>query len=58
MVRRGEGRAEPKSEPFDLAVDLVPALTYGHELWVVSKKEKTRSRKQAEMFLPRTAAGL
>ncbi|KAI3359361.1 hypothetical protein L3Q82_002861 [Scortum barcoo] len=57
--RRGEEGAESKGEALDLPVNLsfpLPHLTYGHELWVMT--ERTRSRIQAaEMSFLRRVAG-
>ncbi|KAI3352723.1 hypothetical protein L3Q82_019304 [Scortum barcoo] len=55
--RRGEEGAESKGEALDLPVNLrAPTLTYGHELWVMT--ERTRSRIQAaEMSFLRRVAG-
>ncbi|KAI3361614.1 hypothetical protein L3Q82_001931 [Scortum barcoo] len=56
--RRGEEGAESKGEALDLPVNLrSQPLTYGHELWVMT--ERTRSRIQAAKmsFLRRVVAG-
>ncbi|KAI3376749.1 hypothetical protein L3Q82_000352 [Scortum barcoo] len=54
--RRGEEGAESKGEALDLPVNLRSHLTYGHELWVMT--ERTRSRIQAaEMSFLRRVAG-
>ncbi|KAI3362770.1 hypothetical protein L3Q82_001822 [Scortum barcoo] len=56
--RRGEEGAEPKGVKLSIyrSIYRVPTLTYGHELWVMT--ERTRSRIQAaEMSFLRRVAG-
>ncbi|TWW76601.1 hypothetical protein D4764_13G0012630 [Takifugu flavidus] len=56
-VRSGEERAEPKAKLSIFQSIFVPTLTYGHELWVMI--ERTRSRVQAaKMSFLRRVAGL
>ena len=37
-----EDGAEPEGKPFNLHTIYVPTLTYGHELWVVTKKNTSQ----------------
>ena len=56
-VRRGDEGAETIDEALSLLFELCSALTYCHELWIVT--ERTKLRAQApEMSFPCTVVGL
>ena len=54
-VRCGEEGAEPEGEALDLPAIYVPTLTYGHELWVVTERTRTRIQAAKMSFLRRVA---
>lgn len=44
LVYYGEERAEGHREAIDLLVIYIPTLTYGHEVWAVTKDEITDTK--------------
>ena len=53
--RGGEEGAEPQGEALSLPSIYVPALTYGHELWVVTQRTRSWIEAAEMSFLCRVA---
>lgn len=51
LVYCGEERAEGHREAIDLLVIYIPTLTYGHEVWAVTKDEITDTSSRKELPL-------
>ena len=47
----GEERAEPESEALNLTVYL-PSITYDHELWIVTEKNKNANTSVQNKLVP------
>ena len=57
LDHRGEEGAEPEGKALNLLVYLLPNLTYGHEIWVVTKSTRLHTQ-VAKINVLQSVAGL